>query len=114
VYQVRTVPINSNQLQLIATDAPDTFNIASPPDSNGASSLTFCKHPHYLIRLRAIYKNDPDKSGYYGNDPDNFYIKKMTSVFFCASLLARQNGIRLKGEMTMQPEMFIMYLSIAS
>jgi hypothetical protein len=51
VYQVQTVPINSNQLQLIATDTPDTFNIASPPDSNGASSLTFCKHPHYLIRL---------------------------------------------------------------
>jgi hypothetical protein len=28
-------------LQLIATDIPNTFNIASPPDSNGASSLTF-------------------------------------------------------------------------
>jgi hypothetical protein len=41
----------SNQLQLIATDTNNTFNIASPPDSNGASSLTFCKHPHYLIRL---------------------------------------------------------------
>jgi hypothetical protein len=51
VYQVQTVPINSNQLQLFATDTPDTFNIASPPDSNGASSLTFCKHHHYLIRL---------------------------------------------------------------
>jgi hypothetical protein len=46
-----TVPINSNQFQLIATDTPNTFNIASPPDSNEASSLTFCKHPHYLIRL---------------------------------------------------------------
>jgi hypothetical protein len=42
---------NSNQLQLIATDTPNTFYIASPPDSNEASSLTFCKHPHYLIRL---------------------------------------------------------------
>jgi hypothetical protein len=51
VYQVQTVPINSKQLQLIATDTPNTFNIASPPDSNEASSLTFCKHPHYLIRL---------------------------------------------------------------
>jgi hypothetical protein len=51
VYQVQTVPINSNQLQLIATDTPNTFNIASPPESNEASSLTFCKHPHYLIRL---------------------------------------------------------------
>jgi hypothetical protein len=28
-------------LQLIATDTPNTFNIASPPDSNEASSLTF-------------------------------------------------------------------------
>jgi hypothetical protein len=51
VYQVQTVPINSNQLQLIAIDTPNTFNIASPPDSNEASSFTFCKHPHYLIRL---------------------------------------------------------------
>jgi hypothetical protein len=51
VYQVQTVPINSNQLQLIATDAPNTFNIGSPPDSNEASSLIFCKDPHYLIRL---------------------------------------------------------------
>jgi hypothetical protein len=51
VYQVQTVPINSNQLQLIATVTPNTFNIASPPDSNEASSLTFCKHPLYLIRL---------------------------------------------------------------
>jgi hypothetical protein len=42
---------HSNQLQLIAPDTPNTFNIASPPDSNEASSLTFCKHPHYLIRL---------------------------------------------------------------
>jgi hypothetical protein len=25
--------------------------LQSPPDSNEASSLTFCKHPHYLIRL---------------------------------------------------------------
>jgi hypothetical protein len=41
----------SNQLQLIATDTHNTFNIASPPDSNEASSLTFCKHPHYLLRL---------------------------------------------------------------
>jgi hypothetical protein len=51
VYQVQTVPINSNQLQLIATDTPNTFNIASPPGSNEASSLIFFKHPHYLIRL---------------------------------------------------------------
>jgi hypothetical protein len=51
VYQAQTVPINSNQLQLIATDTPNTFNIASPPDSNEASSLKFCKHPHYLTRL---------------------------------------------------------------
>jgi hypothetical protein len=51
MYQVQTVQINSNQLQLIATDTPNTLNIASPPDANEASSLTFCKHPHYLIRL---------------------------------------------------------------
>jgi hypothetical protein len=43
--QFQTVPNSSNQLQLIATDIPITFNIASPPDSNEASSLTFCKHP---------------------------------------------------------------------
>jgi hypothetical protein len=51
VYQVQTVPIRFNQLQLIATDTPNKFSIASPPDSNEMSSLTFCKHPHYLIRL---------------------------------------------------------------
>jgi hypothetical protein len=51
VYQVNTVPINSNQLQLIAADTPNTFNIALLPDSNEASSLTFCKYPHYLIRV---------------------------------------------------------------
>jgi hypothetical protein len=51
VYQVQTVPTNSNQLQLIANDTPNIFYIASPPDSNEASSLTFSKHPHYLIRL---------------------------------------------------------------
>jgi hypothetical protein len=50
-YQVQTVPIGSNQLQLIATDSPNTLNIASLLDSNEAFSLTFCKHPHYLIRL---------------------------------------------------------------
>jgi hypothetical protein len=50
----------------------------------------------FSIIFRAIYKNDPDKSGYYGNDPDNFFMTKMTSAFFCASLLARQNGIRLE------------------
>jgi heme/copper-type cytochrome/quinol oxidase subunit 2 len=32
---------SSNQLQLIATDTPNKFNIASPPDSNETSSLTF-------------------------------------------------------------------------
>jgi hypothetical protein len=47
----QSVPISSNQWQLIATDTPNTFNIALPPDSNEASSLTFCKNPHYLIRL---------------------------------------------------------------
>jgi hypothetical protein len=26
--------------------------------------------------LRAIYKNDTDKSGYYGYDPDNFLLQK--------------------------------------
>jgi hypothetical protein len=45
VHQVQTGPINSNQLQLIETDTPNTFNIASPPDSIEASSLTFCKAP---------------------------------------------------------------------
>jgi hypothetical protein len=35
----------SNQLQLIATDTPKTFNIASPPDSNEASSLKFVSTP---------------------------------------------------------------------
>jgi hypothetical protein len=49
--QFQSVPISSNQLQLTATDTPNAFNIASPPDSNEASSLTFCKHPHYLIRF---------------------------------------------------------------
>jgi hypothetical protein len=42
---------SSNQFQLIATDTPNPFNIASPSDSNEASSLTFCRHPHYLSRL---------------------------------------------------------------
>jgi hypothetical protein len=28
------------------------------------------------LKLRAIYKNDPDKSGYYGNDPENVFITK--------------------------------------
>jgi hypothetical protein len=37
----QTVLINSNQLQLISTVTPDTFIIASPPDSNEASPLTF-------------------------------------------------------------------------
>jgi hypothetical protein len=61
-----------------------------------------------MIRTRAIYKTDPDKSGYVGNDPDNFFISKKTSAFVFASLLARQNGIRLEGEIIMQPDMFIM------
>jgi hypothetical protein len=38
--------------------------------------------PERRFNFRAIYKNDPDKSGYYGNDPDNFFITKMTSAFF--------------------------------
>jgi hypothetical protein len=33
------------------------------------------------VKLRAIYENDPDKFGYYGNDPDNVFITKMTSMF---------------------------------
>jgi hypothetical protein len=47
-------PISCNQLQLIAADTPNTFNIASPPDSNEAFSLTFCKHRHYLIWLTSF------------------------------------------------------------
>jgi hypothetical protein len=45
---------SSNQFQSVATDCDQytkSFNIASPPDSNGASLLKVCKHPHYLIRL---------------------------------------------------------------
>ena len=49
--QLQSVPISSNQLQLIATDTPNTLYITSPHYSNEASSLTFCTHPHYLISL---------------------------------------------------------------
>jgi hypothetical protein len=31
--------------------------------------------------LSVIYKNDPDKSGFYGIGPDNVVITKMTSAF---------------------------------
>jgi hypothetical protein len=40
--------------------------------------------------------------------PTTFFYNKNDLGFFCASLLARQNGIRLEGEIIMQPEMFIM------
>ena len=49
--QLQSVPISSNQFQLIATDTPNTLYITSPHYSNEASSLTFCTHPHYLISL---------------------------------------------------------------
>jgi hypothetical protein len=39
--------------------------------------------------------------------PTTFYYKNDLG-YFCDSLLARQNGIRLEGEIIMQPELFIM------
>jgi hypothetical protein len=56
------------------------------------ASLWYCKSADtrdhlgsgriYLVyvKLRAIYVNDPDKFGYYGNDPDKVFITKMTSM----------------------------------
>jgi hypothetical protein len=46
--QFQSVPISCNWLRPIHLTH---LNIASPPNSNGASSLSFFNHPHYLIRL---------------------------------------------------------------